>query len=124
MSADALPISPGVVDINDIVLLGAKCRVAAFSRADGHEYWSTDLSTGQGFVTVMCDGTHVFAHTAGHLYCLELMTGRLLWMNKLLGYGYGLGSLCLADGTSSDRAAIQLMVRAEQAGTAVVDGMP
>ena len=102
----------------DILLLGLKQRVTAISRADGRQIWSTELGNrmGTGFVTLICDGELIFAYSAGHLHCLELATGRMLWTNELPGYGYGLASLCLPDGSSvPDMTAIQQMLDDEAA---------
>ncbi len=95
---------------SDVILLGLKRSVAALSRADGTILWSTELGGGLGdtFVTVLADEQYVFAYAAGHLHCLELGSGVLLWTNKLAGYGYGLASLCLPGGiTAPDAAAIR-----------------
>ncbi len=98
---------------HDILLLGLKRRVAAISKLDGRELWSTELSgsMGNGFVTVLCDGGHVFAYTGGHLHGLDLQSGQILWQNDLPGYGYGLATLALADGRSApDAAAVKVML--------------
>jgi outer membrane protein assembly factor BamB len=95
----------------DILLIGLARRVAAISRTDGQELWSTDLggNIGVNFVTVVSDEKRVFAHAGGHLHCLDLLSGALLWTNKLAGYGYGLASLAipghaLSDATVAKRA--------------------
>ena len=104
--------------INEILLLGLKHRVTAISRSDGRELWSTELTSGMGngFVTLLCDGSLVFAYAAGHLDCLKLANGEILWTNELRGYGFGLASLCLPDGKSvPDPAAVQTIVDSEAA---------
>jgi outer membrane protein assembly factor BamB len=98
---------------SDILLLGLKKRVAAISKLDGQELWSTELSGSLGteFVTVLCDGSKVFAYTGGHLHCLDLESGQVLWHNDLPGYGYGLATLALADGRSvPDTAAVKVLL--------------
>ena len=105
---------------NDIILLGLKRRVTAIARNDGEQIWSTELSGsmgGGGFVTLICDGELIFAHSAGHLNCLELATGRLLWTNELAGFGYGLASLCLPYGNSVPDAAIVEQMRADDSSS-------
>jgi outer membrane protein assembly factor BamB len=92
-----------------IILLGLKNRVAAISTADGRELWSTEISGGwgsSGFVTLVCDGSRVFACASGRLHGLDLATGHVLWTNDLPGYGYGLASLCLPHDASAPDAAV------------------
>src|SRR3954447_22336721 len=101
------------MDTNDILILGLKKRVAAISKVDGREVWSTELSgsMGNGFVTALCDGANVFAYTGGHLHCLDLFSGQILWHSDLPGYGYGMATLALADGRSApDAAAVRVML--------------
>jgi outer membrane protein assembly factor BamB len=78
-------------------------RVAAISKIDGRILWSTEVSStlGNPFVTLVIDEHRVFAGCAGHLHCLDLATGGVIWTNELPGYGYGLASLCLPGGKSS-----------------------
>lgn len=98
---------------DEILLIGLKKRVAAFSKLDGRELWSTELpgSMGSAFVTVLCDGRHVFAYAGGHLHCLDIFSGQTLWQNDLPGYGYGMATLALADGRSApDAAAVKLLL--------------
>ena len=91
------------MNANDVVLIGLKQRVAAFSRTDGSVLWSTELGgmAGGGFVTLISDGARVFAYAGGHLHCLELLSGQILWSNDLPGFGYGLATLCLPNGGSA-----------------------
>ncbi len=103
---------------NDVLLLAVKSQVMAVSKTDGHTIWSTELPSGmgQGFVTVLSDDKHVFAHTHGQLHCLDLADGRILWTNELPGCGYGLASLCLPGGpTAPNTAAIQQLFNEQQA---------
>ena len=114
----AAPVRPAVTDLKDVLLIGTKNRVAAISKGDGRELWSTELSSefGQGFVTLLCDGARVFAYAGGHLHCLELVTGRLLWTNELPGYGFGVASLCFPHGISApDMATLAGMIEVREA---------
>jgi len=88
------------MDINDILFLGLHHSVTAISKSDGRKLWATKLPSGT-FVTLLSDGRRIFAYSGGHLYCLDLTTGQILWKNELAGYGYGLASLALPDGTSA-----------------------
>jgi outer membrane protein assembly factor BamB len=93
----------------DLIVLGMSGRVATISKTDGHIIWSTELnsSLGSNFVTLLIEGNRIFASCAGHLHCLDLGTGEILWTNELPGYGYHLASLCLPGGKSSPDPAVQ-----------------
>ena len=43
----------------------------------------------------------------GYLYCLDPLTGRVLWNNPLSGYGVGVASLVSVRGSSSQTAIAQ-----------------
>jgi outer membrane protein assembly factor BamB len=112
------------MNLEDILLLGLKSRVTAISKATGQQLWSTTLPSGMGanFVTLLSDNSHVFAYVKGNLHCLDLETGRILWSNDLPGFGYGLASLCFANGQSApDLAAIQAMMDSEAASAAAAN---
>ena len=113
---------------NDVLILALKKKVTAISKADGRHLWTTALSGGDwggsgGFVTVACDRSHVFAYSDGHLHCLDLVSGRLLWTNDLPGYGHGLASLCLPGyGAAPNLAAVQHLT--EQASASAASAAP
>jgi outer membrane protein assembly factor BamB len=104
------------MNANDILLLGLKHKVTAIAKSDGRLVWCTEIEGGFGsgdFITLACDDSHVFAYSSGHLHCLELSGGRLLWTNQLPGYGFGLASLCVPGcGSAPDNTAVkQLMAQ-------------
>lgn len=83
----------------DILIVGVKNSVLAFSKHDGAHLWGTELKSGtDGYVSVISDTERVYAHSGGELHCLDLMTGDIVWHDKLKGFGFGLASLCLPDG--------------------------
>ena len=108
---------------NDILLLGLKRKVTALSRSDGCQLWCTELPGGglasADFISLICDDTRVFAYRGGHLHCLDLLTGDLLWSNDLPGYGYGLASVCVpGHGSAPDLAAIKsIMAQSDSAAS-------
>ena len=83
---------------NDLIFLDLKSRVSALTKSDGHILWTTQLAggLGDGFVTLNCDGKHVYACTKGKLHCLDLFSGRILWSNELKGFGFGIASICIS----------------------------
>lgn len=88
---------------DEIVLVAVKCTVVACDRLTGQRLWQQTLASSMSgdFVTVVADGTRVYAHTRGKLYCLDLQTGRTLWEDGLSGLGYGIASMALPNGPSS-----------------------
>lgn len=98
------------MNCDDIVLLGLKHSVTAFSKNEGRVLWKTELDggLGTGFVTVIADQHRVFAHSGGSLFCLDLTNGQTLWSDGLSGYGYGLATLSFPGGsTAPDTAAVE-----------------
>ena len=59
----------------------------------------------------------IFAHTAGHLFCVHKGSGEIIWENKLPGLGYGLAMIGL-DGKSMDNAAMMQMIQQQQQAAA------
>ncbi len=108
---------------SDILLLGLKNKVAAISKSDGREIWRTELRGGRfgssgNFITMICDDLYVFAYASGHLHCLDLSSGRLLWTSDLPGYGYGLASLCVPGcGSAPDLAVIKHLMAQQDASS-------
>jgi len=110
-----------VMNLQQLILIGVKHSVSAVSRADGLVLWTTKLPGGLGsdFVTVVCDGERVFAHSSGQLFCLDLRNGRVLWTNELPGYGYGLASICIPGMASApDVAAVRAIKAHREAANA------
>ncbi len=88
---------------DELLLLAVKARVLAISKRDGRTIWITELPGGlsSGFVTLLADDKHVFAHTKGQLHCLALSDGTLRWTNELPGCGYGIASIAFPGGGSA-----------------------
>lgn len=116
------------MNIKDMILLRLKHKVTAISEASGQEIWRTALP-GEGiggsgnFITLVCDDSRVFAYSSGHLHCLELSSGRLLWTNQLPKYGFGLASLCLPGCCPSPDAAVIQQLMSQQEAAAATTGV-
>ena len=80
----------------DKAFVGVQGHALAFKKETGEMLWQTKLGGGFGdsFVSLASDGTFVFAHTRGKLFCLDATSGQILWNNDLPGLGYGIASLC------------------------------
>ena len=90
---------------DNIVYLGIKGRVVSFDKRNGNSIWDTHLKS-SGFVTVMVDEEIIFAHTGGHFYGVDRVSGRILWENGLSGLGYDDATIALP-GMSTSSSALQ-----------------
>src|SRR4051812_13277215 len=91
--------SRALFDMNpkDILVVGVKGTLTAFEKTTGQRLWSTRLksSMSSDFVSVLADNSHVYAHTGGEIFCVNLLTGDGVWSDKLAGMGYGIASLAV-----------------------------
>jgi outer membrane protein assembly factor BamB len=93
----------------DTVLIGVQGHVASIKKETGELSWKTHIAGGFGdaFVSLASDGTFIFAHTRGKLFCLDASSGELLWTNDLPGLGYGIASICAIPGTSDSQSLLK-----------------
>ena len=88
--------------------VGTKSQVVAIDRQTGQVLWQTklgrSLTTELRFVTLLAEGSQVFVHTNGELFCLAATSGEILWKNGLKGMGYELASLAIAGHAVSPNA--------------------
>jgi outer membrane protein assembly factor BamB len=92
---------------DNILIVGVKNAVLAFSRDAGQHLWATELKSGaDAFVSLVSDDKKVYAHSGGELHCLDLFTGSIIWRDKLKGFGYSLASLSLPGGQTSKSEAL------------------
>ena len=81
------------MNLSEMVCVGAGGFAAALDKRNGNLLWKTKLKG--SFVTLLVDGSRVFAQAGGWLYCLDAASGNVLWINELPGLGYGLASLAV-----------------------------
>jgi len=90
----------------NILIVGSNGFVSAIAADSGNELWRTKLRDGimggsyGSIVSVLIDGDKIFAGCSGRLYCLDSLTGKILWNNDLKGMGYNVISLA-APGVST-----------------------
>ena len=77
---------------SELVFVGIGRSVVALNRATGEQVWETGLKS-YDFVNVVLDGGRIFATCCGEIYCLEPLTGDVLWHNPLKGFGTGLATI-------------------------------
>jgi outer membrane protein assembly factor BamB len=102
--------------IDDLVFCGLNGYVAAISRENGEIVWSND-ELESGCVSLLLDGDRLVVSANGYLYCLDPLTGKMLWKNPLTGYGTGVASIVSARGQSFPTVSLQA---SEQDGAAIV----
>jgi outer membrane protein assembly factor BamB len=103
--------------VNPLVI-GSNGAVAAIDPASGNILWKTVLKTGniisatsRSDISVVVQGSVIFAGGSGHLFCLDLDTGRVLWHNPLKGFGYNDVSMAMAG------ISVQYLVKVEKSGS-------
>jgi outer membrane protein assembly factor BamB len=79
-------------DLRSFVYVGIKSCVVALDRDRGDELWRVDLRSAD-YVTVLWDGTGLFAANSGEVWRLDPATGATIWHNQMKGLGRGLVSL-------------------------------
>jgi outer membrane protein assembly factor BamB len=74
--------------IDDLVFVGLNGYALALHRDSGEIVWYNDQMH-SGYVTLLLDGDRLIVSTNGYIYCLDPLTGAILWDNPLRGYGMG-----------------------------------
>ena len=88
------------MNLSDVVFAGFNSRVAALCRATGEIVWSWKAPEGSDYVTLLLDGDLLVVSVNGYMYGLDPLTGQMLWMNKMSGFGFGVTSLASLNGTA------------------------
>ena len=81
-----------------LVFIGIKGSVIALNRATGQQVWATHLK-GSDFVNVVLLDGAVLASCYGEIFCLDPLTGKMLWHNPLKGFGTGLATFATDNAT-------------------------
>ena len=117
MVRDAVEADPELT-LMDIVFVGFNSRVVALHRDNGEVLWDWKSPQGSGFPTVLLDGDRVVVSVQGYMYCLDPLTGELMWSNPLTGYGVGTACLASLHGNSGSVAAAAVIAQQQQAANA------
>lgn len=65
---------------------------ARIDRDTGEVVWNNS-KLHSGYVSMLLDGDRLIVSTNGYMYCLNPLTGDILWHNPLRGYGTGVAHL-------------------------------
>jgi outer membrane protein assembly factor BamB len=108
--------------MEDLVYVGFNRRVIALDRYTGQIVWDWKSPKGTGFPSMLVDGDRLIVSVQGYTFCLEPITGALVWENELKGYGTGIPSLASARGTTTSQSGAAATVAAQQAAAAAASG--
>lgn len=89
--------------MRNLLFIGIQGHVLALDRATGEEVWRTKLK-GSDFVSLVLDGSDIFASAQGRLFCLDSRSGNIRWENTLKGLGVGLLSIAGTGAATSAEA--------------------
>ena len=104
--------------IDQLIFVGLNGKAVALNRDTGEIVWSNDHMR-RGYVTMLLDGDRLIVSTNGYIYCLDPLTGAILWHNPMKGYGMGTPtSLLSVRGSSGDLAIEQAAKVAADAAAA------
>ena len=82
----------------EMVFIGFNSRVAALDKYSGEKLWDWRSTAGDGYVAVLLDGERLYVSVDGYTYCLDALTGRERWHNKLEGMGTGVPCITMSTG--------------------------
>ena len=90
-----------------LLYVGIKGCVVALDRSSGDEIWRAELRTAE-FVSVLWDGTGLFAANSGEVWRLNPANGETMWHNEMKRLGRGLvalaSSVSVSGGNDTDTA--------------------
>ncbi len=92
--SDAQTETAAPLDASNLIFVGFNSRVAALDRTNGEMLWSWKSPQGTGIAALLLDGDRLIVTVQGYTYCLDPLSGDLIWENPLKGLG--LGTACLA----------------------------
>lgn len=124
--------------IDQLIFVGLRGYVIALHRETGEVVWdSPEFKTGffsrlfdrghSGPISLLLDGDRLIASTKGYIYCLDPLTGDVLWKNPLRGYGEGITHLVSVRGqsaqTMNQQAAAEAIAAANASAAAMGAGV-
>jgi outer membrane protein assembly factor BamB len=102
--------------VNELVFVGLNGRVIALQRDTGDLVWKwAPKTTTAGFVAFVVDGDRLFVSDNGYIYCLDAVTGEVLWHNPLTGFGTGIAMVATATAAGGQPTAAAAAMAAQQA---------
>lgn len=105
--------------LEDLVFVGFNRRVVALDRYRGEIRWQWKAPHGGGLPTILVDGDRLIVSCMGYTWCLDPVTGAMVWYQPLSGLGTGIACVASVRGSSQVApAAAQLAAAAAAAAAA------
>jgi outer membrane protein assembly factor BamB len=99
------------------VYLGINGCAIALDETTGVQIWASKLKGGD-FVNLTLADTRLYAATKGEIFCLDPVTGKVLWQNPLRGMGHGLVCIAAPGSQPTSTAAIKQKINQDRAAAA------
>ncbi len=100
------------------LIIGSNGAVAAICNQTGEVLWKTSLATGGLIsstrfqdISVLVQDDVVYAGGAGHVFCLDIKNGRVMWHNALKGFGHNDISMAMSG------VAVQFLSKVERSSS-------
>jgi outer membrane protein assembly factor BamB len=103
--------------VDQLIFVGFRGYAMALHRDNGEIVWCNSQMH-SGYVSMLLDGDRLIVSTNGYMYCLDPLTGKILWHNPLTGYGTGVAHLVSVRGQSSQSAVVEAAEEEEAAAAA------
>ncbi len=103
--------------VDQLIFVGFRGYAMALHRDTGEMVWCNSQMH-SGYVSMLLDGDRLIVSTSGYIYCLDPMTGQILWHNPLTGYGTGVTDLVSVRGQSSQVVVAQAAEEEESSSAA------
>ena len=100
--------------LDELIFVGRGGWALAVHRDTGQIVWANDQMK-SGYTTLLLDGDRLIVSTNGYLYCLNPLTGDIVWQNPLSGYRTGVTTLASVRGTTpADGPAAEMAAEQEE----------
>lgn len=106
------------MDISNMVFVGFGKYVVALDRDTGAKIWAWKSPKGMAYAAVLLDGDRLIVSVMGYTFCLEPLTGRVLWENDLEGLGTGVACITTARGSTGVQRGVCAAAEQEQSASA------
>ncbi len=88
--------------LEDLVFVGFNSQVVALDRYTGELAWLWKAAEGSGYAAVLVDGDRLIVSVQGYTYCLDPLSGQVVWQNPLKGMGVGTPCVASKRGAAPD----------------------
>jgi outer membrane protein assembly factor BamB len=93
------------MEIAEMVFVAFNKNIVALDQTTGSTLWTWKMPHGSQYPTLLVQNERLFVCAMGYTFCLDPITGTLLWENDLPGMGVGVASIATLHSTSSSTRA-------------------